>query len=234
MKLEICANTLTSAVNAEKAGAHRIELGAATQLGGVTPSYGLIKEVLKITQIPVYVLIRPREGDFIYSDEEFQAILHDIVMCKDLGCHGVVTGFLTEEGKIDSARTQQAIHAAGDMDFTFHRAFDQLDDLAEGLQDLIALNVPRVLSSGGKEYAVEAYDRLQVLQKMAEGKIIIMPGSGINQTNVQYFVKAGFDEVHSSASELVCKVNKQHPIPNEYAESNTQNIQAILAAMDTI
>jgi copper homeostasis protein len=232
MILEICSNTIESAVNAEKAGASRVELGVATRLGGVTPSYGMIKETLKSVNIPVYVLIRPREGDFEYTEEEYQSILHDIAMCKDLGCHGVVTGFLTAEGKIDKVRTQKALEVAGDMDFTFHRAFDQLDDLAEGLQDLISLGVPRVLSSGGKETAVEAYDRLQVLQKMAEDKIVIMPGSGINQSNVHFFTKAGFTEVHSSASELVFKVNKQQPIPNDYAESNPQNIQAILAAMD--
>ena len=124
MKLEICANSYQSASNAEKAGAHRIELCAELAVGGITPSYGLLKKVMHDLTIPVHVLIRPRSGDFTYSDAEFQIMKENILICKELGVTGIVSGVLKLDNTIDIERTKELVAVAKPMNFTFHRAFD--------------------------------------------------------------------------------------------------------------
>ena len=203
MILEICANSYQSAVNAEIAGAHRIELCSEISVGGTTPSYGLLKKVMADIDIPVQVLIRPRSGDFHYSDEEFDIMKENILQCKDLGCAGIVSGVLHEDNTIDIKRTSELIELSKPMSFTFHRAFDVVSKPKESLLQLLNLGVDRLLTSGQQEKAEDGIDLLIELQKLAKNKITILPGSGINSENCIHFKNAGFTEIHSSASKII-------------------------------
>lgn len=200
MVFEICASSFESARNAQLAGANRIELCSELGVGGVTPSYGLIKKVMDELSIENCVLIRPRSGDFTYTDEEFDVMLRDITFCRELGCKGVVTGVLNTDNTIDKERTQQLIEAAGDIDFIYHRAFDCVPNPEEALNLLKTLGVKRILTSGGKKSAVEGLDVLKKLNQQAEGKITIMPGGGINPQTILKIKEAGFNEVHFSGT----------------------------------
>jgi copper homeostasis protein len=203
MILEICANSYQSAVNAEIAGAHRIELCSEISVGGTTPSYGLLKKVMHSLSIPVQVLIRPRSGDFHYSDEEFDIMKENILQCKELGCAGIVTGVLHKDNTIDIKRTSELIELSKPMSFTFHRAFDVVSKPKEALLQLLNLGVDRLLTSGQQEKAKNGIDLLLELQKIAEEKLTILPGSGINSENCIHFKNAGFTEIHSSASKII-------------------------------
>lgn len=200
MLLEICANSYQSAINAEKAGAHRIELCSELAVGGITPSYGLIQKVIKDINIPVHVLIRPRSGDFIYSDDEFEIMKEDIIICKELGCHGIVSGVLNSKNKIDINRTKILVDQSQEMNFTFHRAFDWVTHPIESLKILNQLGVDRVLSSGQEMTAEYGLDLLKEMNEISPMKI--MPGGGINSDNVTSFKEAGFEEIHLSATQL--------------------------------
>jgi copper homeostasis protein len=201
MILEICANSYQSAMNAQKAGAHRIELCTELSVGGITPSFGLLKKVMAALTIPVHVLIRPRRGNFTYSDSEFKIMKEDIRQYKDLGCAGIVSGVLHANNTIDIKRTKELIELSKPMSFTFHRAFDAVPKPKESLLKLINLGVDRLLTSGQKDKAEDGIELLIELQQIAQNKlIIIMPGSGINQINSSLFKKARFTEIHSSAS----------------------------------
>ena len=203
MILEICANSYQSAVNAEIAGAHRIELCSEISVGGITPSLGLLKKVLQSLTIPVHVLIRPRSGNFTYSDKEFEIMKENIRLCKDLGCAGIVAGVLLEDNTIDIKRTKELIELSKPMSFTFHRAFDIVSKPKEALLQLIALGVHRLLTSGQEEKAENGIDLLIELQKLAKNKLTILPGSGINSENCIHFKNTGFTEIHSSASKII-------------------------------
>ncbi|GIM61759.1 copper homeostasis protein CutC [Capnocytophaga canis] len=200
MIYEICASSFESARNAQLAGANRIELCSELGVGGVTPSYGLIKKVMDELSIENCVLIRPRSGNFTYTDEEFDVMLRDITFCRELGCKGVVTGVLNTDNTIDKERTQQLIEAAGDIDFIYHRAFDCVPNPEEALHLLKTLGVKRILTSGGKKSAVEGLEVLKKLNQQAEGKITIMPGGGINPQTILKIKEAGFNEVHFSGT----------------------------------
>tara|TARA_R110002073_G_scaffold8207_7_gene45900 strand:+ start:11015 stop:11722 length:708 start_codon:yes stop_codon:yes gene_type:complete len=203
MILEICANSYQSAINAEKVGADRIELCSELAIGGITPSYGLLKKVISELTIPVHILIRPRSGNFTYSDEEFDIMKENITLCKEIGCTGVVSGVLHANNTIDIKRTQELIKLSKPMSFTFHRAFDVVLDSKKAMQQLINMGVDRILTSGQKEKAEQGIDLLIELQSIAEDKIIIMPGSGINVNNAHFFKEAGFKEIHTSASKVI-------------------------------
>jgi copper homeostasis protein len=203
MILEICANSYQSAVNAEIAGAHRIELCSEISVGGTTPSYGLLKKVMADIDIPVQVLIRPKSGDFHYSDEEFDIMKENILQCKDLGCAGIVSGVLHEDYTIDKKRTSELIELSKPMTFTFHRAFDVVSKPKESLLQLLNLGVDRLLTSGQQEKAEDGIDLLIELQKLAKNKLTILPGSGINSENCIHFKNTGFTEIHSSASKII-------------------------------
>ncbi len=212
MLLEICTSNYQSAINAEKAGAHRIELCSELCVGGITPSYGFIKQVLENINIPVFVLIRPRSGNFTYSDDEFEIMKKDIQMCKDLGCKGIVSGILNVDNSIDIHLTQQLIKLANPLEFTFNRAFDWTPNPFEALEQLIALNVNRILSSGQESYAEKGIFVLQQLKKLAKGRIIILPAGGINSENILVFKGGGFEEVHCSAS-IIKRENAVPKVP---------------------
>ena len=202
MNLEICANSYKSAINAQKAGAHRIELCSELAVGGITPSYGMIKQVVDSLKIPVYVLIRPRSGNFTYSDSEIKIMKQDILICKKLGCQGIVSGILNNDNTIDSEKTQELVTLSKPFSFTFHRAFDWVINPFESLNQLKNIGVDRILTSGQNTSAEKGIDRLIELKERADNSLSIMPGGGINSKNVKVFKNAGFKEVHSSASTL--------------------------------
>lgn len=199
MQVEICASTYQSAVNAQKGGAHRIELCEDLSVGGVTPKRDLIIQVVKDIAIPINILIRPRRGDFVYSEKEFEKMLLDIEYCRSLGCNGIVSGVLKSDKSIDIQRTRQLIESSKPMKFTFHRAFDQTSNAFEALEDLLQLGVNRVLTSGQAMTAIEGIQALKQLKNRANGKLDIVVGGSIRASNVLEFKKEGFKEVHSSA-----------------------------------
>lgn len=200
MILEICANSYQSAVNAEKAGAHRIELCSELAVGGLTPSYGLLKQTIDAVTIPVFVLIRPRGGNFTYSDEEFDIMKHDIQLCKDLGYAGIVSGVLNADNTIDIERTGELIELSKPLPFTFHRAFDWTPNPLIALEQLKKLNVQRILTSGQEINAEKGIETLKQLKETSQNQVIILPGGGINPTNASLFKSAGFTEIHASAA----------------------------------
>ncbi|WP_445748363.1 copper homeostasis protein CutC [Polaribacter sp.] len=205
MLLEICANSYESAINAQIAGAHRIEICSELSVGGITPSVGLLEKISKEILIPVHVLIRPRSGNFCYSESEFEQMKTDILICKKLGFQGIVSGVLTKnhEIEIDIEKTKQLIDLSKPLKFTFHRAFDLTVNPKKAVQILQNLGVDRILTSGTKEKASDGIDLLIELKKITQNKLIILPASGINKDNVTLFKNAGFEEIHTSASKII-------------------------------
>jgi copper homeostasis protein len=202
ISLEVCADSVTSALAAQNGGAARVELCENLFEGGTTPSYGQILMARKLLHIKLYILIRPRGGDFLYTDLEFNIMMADIRYCIEAGCDGVVIGMLNEDGKIDKARCAEMAKLARQwgLGVTFHRAFDMCEDLFKSMEDIIELGCERILTSGGKSTAMEgAYNVARLISKAA-GRIIIMPGSGVSETNVADLVRfTGATEIHSSA-----------------------------------
>ena len=207
MILEICANSYQSALNAQNAGANRIELCSELSVGGITPSHGLLQKIAEKITIPVHVLVRPRSGNFFYSKDEFEQIKKDIKICKDFGFQGIVCAVLHSDNTIDIERTKELVELSKPLSFTFHRAFDCVPNPKKEILNLIDLGVNRVLTSGQKEKAIDGIELLKQLKEITENKIIILPGSGINSENVTYFKKAGFQEIHTSASKKVKNQN---------------------------
>lgn len=198
--LEIAANSLASALAAQEGGASRIELCSALELGGLTPSPGQVALVRDKLSIPVYVLIRPRAGDFAYAEEEHATMLADIAYCAAAGCDGVVVGALTADGDVDVTRCRELVSAANGIDVTFHRAIDVCRDPATALEAIISLGCARVLSSGGAASAMEGSANLRRLIEQAAGRIEIMPGAGIGAGNIAALMAAtGAREFHASA-----------------------------------
>ncbi len=197
--LEVCVESVESAVAAEQGGAHRVELCSALADGGVSPSAGLIAVVRQRIQIPMHVMIRPRASDFCYSQDEFAVMQRDLLMAKHLGADGVVLGILDLDGKIDIQRTKQLVALAAPMQVTFHRAFDMSGDLICSLRDLQITGIHRILTSGGKQTAVEGAEMLKKLVESANGSIGIMAASGIDAHNVaELLQRTGVREVHAS------------------------------------
>ena len=182
--LEICAGNLASALAAQRAGAHRIELCSGLDAGGLTPSAGLIRAAVASLSIPVHVLIRPREGDFCYSPEELAVMCDDIRLCREFGAAGVVVGALDEQGNLDTAAMQAMLRAAEGLHVTCHRAFDFVLDPVSALEQLIGWGMGRVLSSGQATTAYEGRFMLKKLVEQAAGRIAVMPGAGISPQNI--------------------------------------------------
>ena len=231
MKLEICTNSYQSAVNAQKAGADRIELCAELSVGGITPSFGLLEKISKEITIPVHVLIRPRSGDFCYTDDEFEIMKSDIQICKEFGFSGIVSGILNHDNSIDIQRTKELIELSKPLSFTFHRAFDCVTNPKKSLQQLIDLKVDRILTSGLQEKAEQSIKLLKELQKIAQNKLIILPGSGINSKNATLFKNADFKEIHTSASKII---NKQKNIFFGNIPQTVSNIENITTLLKVI
>ena len=198
--LEACVANIESAIAAERAGADRIELCNVLGAGGITPSSGLIELVRKKISIPLHVLIRPREGDFLYSDDEFEIMKRDIALCKQLGADGIVTGLLKENGSVDTIRCRELMTVAAPMSVTFHRAFDLAADGFTALEEIIQLGFQRILTSGQRASAVHGASLISGLISQANGRIIIMPGGGITEKNISQLRKiSGAAEFHLSA-----------------------------------
>lgn len=229
MLLEICANSYESAKNAQEAGAHRIELCQELSVGGITPSYGLLKQVIDTLSIPVFVLIRPRSGNFVYTEEEFDIMKQNIQLCKNLGCAGIVSGVLNNDNILDTERTKELIELSKPLQFTFHRAFDCVKNPFEALEQLIALGIDRVLTSGLKTSAEKGLYNLKKMQEKANGRITILAGSGINSNNAKLFKDAGFSEIHASASSEINSDSSLFSEPLTYSDS--RKVKAILDAI---
>ncbi|MGI4760857.1 MAG: copper homeostasis protein CutC [Janthinobacterium lividum] len=202
--LEICAGSIQSALAAQAGGADRIELCQNLEQGGTTPSYGLIKQALSRLAIPVFVLIRPRPGNFQYDADELAIMAADVAECRALGCAGVVLGALDAAGRVDGASCRPLIAAAGPLQITFHRAFDVCQNQAQALEEIIALGCHRVLTSGGQASAPAGQAQLAALVRQAAGRIRIMPGAGVTPASLPALVQAtGAPEFHASAKRLV-------------------------------
>lgn len=203
-KLEICANSVASCLEAQKGGAYRVELCAAIPEGGTTPSYGDITVARELLDIKLNVIIRPRSGDFLYSALEHRIMLKDIEIARQLGVDGVVIGCLTAEGEVDMERSRELIDAAGEMSVTFHRAFDMCHDPFDSLEKIISLGCHRILTSGQQQQAEQGVPLLKELVQRADDRIIIMPGSGINMNNITTIAReTGAKEFHLSARKPV-------------------------------
>ena len=196
---ECCVGSYIEAKQAYENGADRIELCDNLLEGGTTPSYGTIKNSVSNISIPINVIIRPRSGNFIYSDEEFEIMLDDIKICKDLMANGIVFGVLNNENKIDVEKVKLIMAAASPLKQTFHMAFDEIENKKEAIDILVSLKVDRILTKGGENSALENLNSLQNLITYAQDKIIIIPGGGVNKDNlVQVIKETGAKEVHGS------------------------------------
>lgn len=200
--LEICAYSAESVSRAAKAGANRVELCAGRLEGGTTPSKGLLSQALKFKSIEVYPILRPRGGDFCYTEAEFEEMLIDLKLFRELGAPGFVTGILLPDGHFDMTRMEALKLEAGDMDFCVHRAIDMCSNSLQSFEELIELGVKRVLSSGRKNTAIEGIENLQQMQKLFGSRIEIMAGSGVNSGNILQLMQTGIQHFHASASRL--------------------------------
>jgi len=199
--LEIIAFCIEACQVAAANGADRIELCDNPGDGGTTPSAGMIRAAVSSTPVPVFPIIRPRGGDFLYSDLEFRIMMDDVACCRDAGCQGVVLGLLRADGRVDIERTARLVERAGPMAVTFHRAFDRVADPFGSLEDVIAAGCRRILTSGCRPSASAGIAVLAELQLRARGRILIMPGAGIRADNIARIAEAtGVTELHSSAS----------------------------------
>ena len=201
-KIEVCCSSLKEVLEAERAGAFRVELCGAIALGGITPSYGVIRSVVEaVKTIKVNVLIRVREGGFCYTDEEVEAMCRDIEFCREVGVDGVVIGALTAEGEIDIVACRKMMAAAEGMSVTFHRAFDVCRNGEKALEDIISLGCDRLLTSGMEQDAEQGASYIAKLVEQAAGRIVIMPGSGIRPSNIAMIEKiTAATEFHSTAA----------------------------------
>ena len=198
--LEICIDGVASARAAAAGGADRVELCANLPEGGTTPSAGMIRAVRSAFNGGLMVIIRPRGYDFLYSPDELEVMLHDIRTARDLGADGVVIGCLTAEGRVDQARCERLMEAAGSLDLTFHRAFDMTRDLGEALEDIAKLGIKRILTSGGKPDVPAGISVIESLVRRAGERLSIMPGGGVTEKNLADIVRAtGVREIHLSA-----------------------------------
>ena len=204
MIVEICVDSVAGALAAQEGGAHRVELCDNLLEGGTTPSAGCIRVARQKLTIKLHVIIRPRGGDFLYSDDEFEVMRQDVRVAKELGADGVVIGCLTAGGAIDKPRTAELVQLARPLSVTFHRAFDMCADPRQGLEDLVELGIERVLTSGQEAGCVEGLDLLAALHRQAAGRIIVMPGGGVTPRNVARIINATkVGEVHLSARKSV-------------------------------
>lgn len=201
--VEACVDSVESALAAERGGAGRLELYDALFDGGTTPSAGMIAAVRERVTIPVFVIVRPRGGGFVYSDAELDVMRRDIVAARGLGADGVVIGVLRPDGTVDVERTRSLVDAAADIPVTFHRAFDFAPDLARALEDVIASGVARVLTSGGARTARDGVAVLSSLVRHAGDRLVVMAGGGVREENVREIVDAtGVREVHVRLTRL--------------------------------
>jgi copper homeostasis protein len=204
--LEICANSATSALAAQKGGATRVELCENLHEGGCTPSYGQIQVARRLLNIPLYVLLRPRSGDFVFNDIEFEVMMADLLFCIETRCDGIVIGILNTDSTVNVERCSKMVKLARQygLGVTFHRAFDLCRDMDQALEDIIALGCDNILTSGGKTTAIEGAVKLASLVRSAAGRINIMAGGGVSEYNVADLMKyTGVQHMHTSARKQI-------------------------------
>jgi copper homeostasis protein len=202
IKIEVVAYSFEDAVIAGIIGAHRIELCVSPEVGGITPSYKAIADSKELLSTPVHVMIRPRGGDFVYSDEEFETMRTDIEFCKKMKLPGVVFGILTKENTVDKKRCRELVRLAKPMTSNFHRAFDSCDDPYKAIEDIIDCGFVRILTSGRENKAIDGSALLSELIRKARGRIIIMPGGGIRKENFMELTNLTHaEEYHTSSIE---------------------------------
>ncbi|MBR2867165.1 MAG: copper homeostasis protein CutC [Alistipes sp.] len=203
MKTELCAYSVDACRVAQRLGVNRVELCASPAEGGVTPSLATIERVAQIENLDLSVMIRPRGGDFLYSDDEFQTMLLDIDRARTAGATGVVFGILTADGRVDMERTRMLVEAARGMETTFHRAVDMTEDYERAIEDVIAAGCTRILTSGGYDKAIDGIDNIRRAVELSRGKIEIMAGSGVVAANACALMDVGVDALHFSAKRMV-------------------------------
>ncbi len=225
--VEICVTSTTSAVAAQSGGADRVELCAEIALGGTTPSAGAIDATVRSLAIPVSILVRPRAGNFIYTDLEHKIMLHDIDAAKDRGARGIVIGMLNPDAVIDRERTAALVAAARPLETTFHKAFDLVRDPIEALETLIEIGLNRVLTSGCADRAIEGVDRLASLVKAARGRIEIMAGGAIRLDEIREIINlANIDAIHLGSAAAI-----DEPIGDNFIRTtDARKTRAIVAA----
>ena len=240
-RFEICANSVDSCIAAQEGGADRVELCAGIPEGGTTPSYGMIRIARESIEIGLNVIIRPRGGDFLYSENELSQMRHDIMTAKELGADGLVFGCLTPEGKVDMPAMSMLMEAAGDTPVTFHRAFDHTADPFKAMEDIIRLGGVRILTSGCRPTAYEGVRNIAELVRKASDRIIIMPGCGIRENNIKDIAEiTGAREFHFSARETARSGMKfRNPLvvmgteedPYETAVTTARRVAATIARL---
>jgi len=204
--LEISVESVEAAFAAERGGADRIELCSNLREGGTTPGAELLRMARERVRLPIFVMIRPRGGDFFYSDGQFAAMRESIDAAAELGADGFVLGLLDARGRVDVERTRELVERAEPLPVTFHRAFDACADLGAGLEDVIKTRAARVLTSGGKPTAPEAFEVLGELVRSAGERIVVMPGSGLNGENIHEAVeRTGAREYHAGLSSVIAR-----------------------------
>jgi len=236
-ELEVIAFDIASCRIAQEAGADRIELCANPPEGGTTPSHGMIAQARKIATIQLFPIIRPRGGDFVYSEDEFEVMKRDVLYCREIGCDGVVIGLLKEDGNVDVVRTQTLVALAYPLGVTFHRAIDHSKDMEVALEDIIRCGCDRILTSGGKPTAPEGAETIRKLIELADGRIDIMPGSGIRSGNIVELAKStGATVFHSSARTTLpsssTHVNTMLVAETSHSSLSKDEVKALENALD--
>lgn len=227
--LEISVETLEAAVAAERAGADRIELCADLSVGGVTPSAELMRATRALVKIPIFAMIRPRAGNFVYSDAELAQMRREIEIARSRGMDGIVLGVLREDSSVDVERTRELVNCARPLPVTFHRAFDEIRDICGALEDVIATGAMRILTSGGSRGAPEGAARLAELVSAARERIAVLPGGGINPSNLERVVReTGATEFHSGLGTSLPYPRKGH---TEF-EKQVGKLAAILGGLE--
>jgi len=237
--IEIATTDFTTTKSAAEGGADRIELCAALSDGGTTASYGTIKKCREAFNVQLFPIIRTRSGDFLYTDEEFEIMMNEVTLCKDLGCDGIVIGLLNKNGEIDIKRASKLIELAYPLEVTFHRAFDRCKDPFEALEQLIETGCQRILTSGQQPAAPQGIDLITQLVKAANERIIIMPGSGVRKENIKELAeKTGAKEFHSSLrGKNKTKMEFIHPSFSDSNESyinpaiDSEEVKALRSAL---
>lgn len=241
--LENCANSVQSCMAAERGGANRIELCAGLPEGGTTPSFGTVKVALQEVNIPIFPIIRPRSGDFIYTDIEVRQMLSDIYAFRELGVSGFVFGALTPSGDLDVEVSRTLLRATEGLPVTLHRAFDMSRDLDDTLETAIALGFTRILTSGGQGTALSGADTIRRIVEKANGRITIMAGSGVTAENAESLIaKTGVTEIHGTLQHVIksqslyvnseASMGSRIEIPSyDYPETDSEKVKTLLRSI---
>ncbi|NQZ91665.1 MAG: copper homeostasis protein CutC [Moritella sp.] len=229
--IEVCVDNIESLLTAQQSGADRIELCSALALGGLTPNAGFVQKSIDLATIPLYTIIRPRAGDFVYSEQEIDIMVSDIKFMKLLGIEGVVIGALTPDGDIDEAALKRLMSASRDIDVTFHRAFDLCNDPKQALEILISAGCERVLTSGQQAKAEQGCELIKQLVVQADGRISIMPGAGVNPENAEKIIElTQVKELHLSGKTTRKSAMKPNSAVQMGTEAEADNLISITCA----